>query len=89
MEVEEFRNNLLQENQRLMEIISGLQSQIQNLESGMSSTSTSDELKKVWFLYSLGCHIWERILSQYNFPISSHFNSDVRLMIFKKFNGLK
>ncbi|KAK4582146.1 hypothetical protein RGQ29_025350 [Quercus rubra] len=47
MEVEEFRNNLLQENQRLMEIISGLQSQIQNLESGMSSTSTSDELKKI------------------------------------------
>ncbi|XP_023905396.1 uncharacterized protein LOC112017170 isoform X1 [Quercus suber] len=47
MEVEEFRNNLLQENQRLMEIISGLQSQIQNLESSMSSTSTSDELKKI------------------------------------------
>ncbi|XP_050244205.1 uncharacterized protein LOC126692585 isoform X4 [Quercus robur] len=47
MKVEEFRNNLLQENQRLMEIISGLQSQIQNLESSMSSTSTSDELKKI------------------------------------------
>ncbi|KAK9986329.1 hypothetical protein SO802_031280 [Lithocarpus litseifolius] len=47
MEVEEFRNNLLQENQRLMEIISGLQSQIQNLESSMSSTSTSDEIKKI------------------------------------------
>ncbi|GMY25733.1 golgin subfamily A member 2 isoform X2 [Fagus crenata] len=46
MELEEFRNNLLQENQRLMEITSGLQSQIQNLERSISSTSSSDELKK-------------------------------------------
>ena len=56
MELEEFRNNLLQENQRLMEITSGLQSQIQNLERSISSTSSSDELKKVC-LYLLGRHI--------------------------------
>ncbi|XP_062166156.1 uncharacterized protein LOC133872603 isoform X2 [Alnus glutinosa] len=47
VELEEFRSNLLQENQRLNEIISGLQSQIQNLERNISSTSSSDEPKKM------------------------------------------
>jgi len=51
VELEEFRSNLLQENQRLNEIISGLQSQIQNLERNISSTSSSDEPKKVCFLH--------------------------------------
>ncbi|XP_042946626.1 uncharacterized protein LOC122279822 isoform X14 [Carya illinoinensis] len=45
VELEEFRSNLLQENQRLMDIISGLQSQIQNLERSTSSTSLSVDLK--------------------------------------------
>ncbi|XP_059462632.1 uncharacterized protein LOC132191556 isoform X2 [Corylus avellana] len=47
VELEEFRNNLLQENQRLTEIIPGLQSQIQNFERSISSTSSSDEPKKL------------------------------------------
>ncbi|KAF5471420.1 hypothetical protein F2P56_008217 [Juglans regia] len=45
VELEEFRSNLLQENQRLMDNISGLQSQIQNLERSTSSTSSSVDLK--------------------------------------------
>ncbi|XP_041027585.1 putative protein tag-278 isoform X7 [Juglans microcarpa x Juglans regia] len=45
VELEEFRSNLLQENQRLMDIIPGLQSQIQNLERSTSSTSSSVDLK--------------------------------------------
>ncbi|KAM1386885.1 myosin-1-like isoform X1 [Malus sylvestris] len=44
-ELEQSRNNLVQENQQLMENISSLQLQIKNLES-VSSTPSSDDLAK-------------------------------------------
>ncbi|KAJ8753932.1 hypothetical protein K2173_000186 [Erythroxylum novogranatense] len=46
VELEECRNGLLKENQQLVEKISGRHSQIQNLETSVSSTNLSDELRK-------------------------------------------
>lgn len=51
LELEQSRDNVVQENQQLMENSSSLQLQIKNLES-VSSTPSSDELAKVGFLFS-------------------------------------
>ncbi|XP_021621651.1 nucleoporin nup211 isoform X2 [Manihot esculenta] len=46
VELEESRNILLKENQQLMDNISGLRLQLQNVEGNISSSNTSAELKK-------------------------------------------
>lgn len=50
-ELEEFRSNLLLENQQLRENVSGLQSTIQNLENSSSSSFSLDASSKVYFCY--------------------------------------
>ncbi|XP_065852323.1 uncharacterized protein [Euphorbia lathyris] len=46
VELEESRKSLMKENQQLMESMSGLQLQLQNLETSIASTNTLDEMKK-------------------------------------------
>ena len=53
MELEEFRINILQENQLLKERVSSLHLQIKELEESVSSAHASTEITKVCFLHPL------------------------------------